>query len=84
MALKQGDKVPDVKLTEMVDGRPSQVSLAELSKGKRVVVFAVPGAFTPTCSMKHLPGFVDQNAAIRGKGADARRTTPPCLAQASD
>ena len=70
MALKQGDKISDVKLTEMVDGRPSQVSLAELSKGKRVVVFAVPGAFTPTCSMKHLPGFVDQNAAIRAKGAD--------------
>jgi peroxiredoxin len=70
MAIKEGDKVPDVKLTEMADGRPSQVSLAELSKGKRVVVFAVPGAFTPTCSLKHLPGFVDQNAAIRAKGVD--------------
>jgi peroxiredoxin len=70
MALKEGDKVPDVKLTEMADGRPTQVSLAELSKGKRVVVFAVPGAFTPTCSMKHLPGFVDQNTAIRAKGVD--------------
>jgi peroxiredoxin len=54
----------------MTEGRPSQVSLAELSKGKRIVVFAVPGAFTPTCSMKHLPGFVDQNAAIRAKGVD--------------
>ena len=70
MAIKEGDKVPEVKLTEMADGRPSQVSLAELSKGKRVVVFAVPGAFTPTCSLKHLPGFVDQNAAIRAKGVD--------------
>jgi peroxiredoxin len=70
MAIKEGDKIPDVKLTEMTDGRPSQVSLAELSKGKRVVVFAVPGAFTPTCSLKHLPGFVDQNAAIRAKGVD--------------
>lgn len=70
MALKEGDKIPDVKLTEMVDGRPNPVSLAELSKGKRVVVFAVPGAFTPTCSMKHLPGFVDQNAALRAKGVD--------------
>jgi peroxiredoxin len=70
MALKEGDKIPDVKLTEMTEGRPSQVSLAELSKGKRIVVFAVPGAFTPTCSMKHLPGFVDQNAAIRAKGVD--------------
>jgi len=70
MALKEGDKIPDVKLTEMAEGRPSQVSLAELSKGKRIVVFAVPGAFTPTCSMKHLQGFVDQNAAIRAKGVD--------------
>jgi peroxiredoxin len=70
MAIRAGDKVPDVKLTEMADGRPTQVSLAELSKGKRVVVFAVPGAFTPTCSMKHLPGFVDQAAALRAKGVD--------------
>jgi peroxiredoxin len=70
MAIRAGDKVPDVKMTEMVDGRPTQVSLAELSKGKRVVVFAVPGAFTPTCSMKHLPGFVDQAAALRAKGVD--------------
>jgi len=70
MALKEGDKIPDVKLTEMVDGRPTQVSLAEISKGKRIVVFAVPGAFTPTCSMKHLPGFVDQSTAIRAKGVD--------------
>lgn len=70
MAIKEGDKVPDVKLTEMVDGKPSQVSLAELSSGKRVVVFAVPGAFTPTCSMKHLPGFVEQAQAIRKKGVD--------------
>jgi peroxiredoxin len=70
MAIKEGDKIPDVKLTEMVDGKPSPVSLAELSKGKRVVVFAVPGAFTPTCSMKHLPGFVEHNAEIRKKGCD--------------
>jgi peroxiredoxin len=68
MAIKEGEKLPDVKLTEMVDGKPSQVSLGELSKGKRIVVFAVPGAFTPTCSMKHLPGFVEQAAALRAKG----------------
>jgi peroxiredoxin len=70
MAIKEGDNVPEVKLTEMVDGKPAQVSLAELSKGKRVVVFAVPGAFTPTCSLKHLPGFVERQAEIRKKGAD--------------
>ena len=68
MAIKEGDAIPDVKLTEMVDGKPSQVSLAELSRGKCVVVFAVPGAFTPTCSLKHLPGFVEQEKALRAKG----------------
>jgi peroxiredoxin len=70
MAINEGDKIPDVKVTEMVDGKPTPLSLAELSAGKRVVVFAVPGAFTPTCSMKHLPGFVEQYDALKSKGAD--------------
>lgn len=70
MAIKEGDKIPDVKVTEMVDGKPTPTSLAELSAGKRLVVFAVPGAFTPTCSMKHLPGFVEQYDALKKKGAD--------------
>ncbi|MBM4243625.1 MAG: peroxiredoxin [Deltaproteobacteria bacterium] len=70
MAIKEGDKIPDVKVTEMVDGKPTPTSLAEMSAGKRVVVFAVPGAFTPTCSMKHLPGFLEQHDALRKKGAD--------------
>jgi peroxiredoxin len=70
MAIKEGDKIPDVKVTEMVDGKPTPTSLAEMSAGKRVVVFAVPGAFTPTCSMKHLPGFVEQYDALKKKGAD--------------
>jgi peroxiredoxin len=54
----------------MGDAGPKDVSVGELTKGKRVVFFAVPGAFTPTCSMKHLPGFVEQAAAIRAKGVD--------------
>ena len=70
MAIKEGDKIPEVKVTEMVDGKPTPTSLAELSAGKRVVLFAVPGAFTPTCSMKHLPGFVEQYDALKKKGAD--------------
>jgi len=70
MAIKEGDKLPDVKVTEMVDGKPTPTSLAELSASKRVVVFAVPGAFTPTCSMKHLPGFVEHFDALKKKGAD--------------
>src|SRR5262249_15129908 len=61
MAIKVGDTLPtDIKLKEMGDGGPKDVTVGEIFKGKRVVVFAVPGAFTPTCSMKHLPGFLEQ------------------------
>src|SRR3954453_6856566 len=71
MAIKVGDTLPqDLKLKEMGDGGPRDVTVGELFRGKRVVLFAVPGAFTPTCSMKHLPGFVEQAEAIRGKGVD--------------
>ena len=70
MAIKAGDSLPDVKLKEMGDGGPKEVSVGELTKGKKVVLFAVPGAFTPTCSMKHLPGFVEKAAEIRAKGVD--------------
>jgi len=70
MAIKPGDRLPpDVKLKEL-DGAPKDVTVGEVFKGKKVVLFAVPGAFTPTCSMKHLPGFVEQAAAIKGKGVD--------------
>ena len=68
MAIKAGDRVPDVKVKEMGDGGPKDVSIAELTKGKKVVLFAVPGAFTPTCSMKHLPGFVEKAGELRAKG----------------
>ena len=70
MAIKAGDTLPDVKLKEMGDGGPKEVTVGELFKGKKVVLFAVPGAFTPTCSMKHLPGFVEKASAIREKGVD--------------
>jgi peroxiredoxin len=71
MAIKEGDKLPgDIKLKEMGDGGPKDVSVGDILKGKKVVVFAVPGAFTPTCSMKHLPGFVQQADAIKAKGVD--------------
>ena len=71
MAIKAGDTLPaDVKLMEIGDAGPKQVTVGELTKGRTVVFFAVPGAFTPTCSMKHLPGFVDKAAEIRGKGVD--------------
>ena len=71
MAIKAGDTLPaDTKLMEMGDAGPKQVTVGELTKGRTVVLFAVPGAFTPTCSMKHLPGFVDKAGDIRGKGVD--------------
>src|SRR3989442_13170209 len=67
MAIKVGDTLPpDLKLKEMRDGSPKDVALGEIFEGKRVVLFAVPGAFTPTCSMKHLPGFVAE--AVKGRG----------------
>ena len=71
MAIKVGDSLPaDIKLKEIGDGGPKDVTVGEVFKGKKVVVFAVPGAFTPTCSMKHLPGFLEQASAIRNKGVD--------------
>ena len=71
MAIKVGDSLPaDIKLKEIGDGGPKDVTVGELFKGKKVVLFAVPGAFTPTCSMKHLPGFLESAQAIKSKGVD--------------
>jgi peroxiredoxin len=71
MAIKVGDRLPaDLKLKEMGEGGPKEVTVGEMFKGKKVVLFAVPGAFTPTCSMKHLPGFLEQASAIKAKGVD--------------
>ena len=71
MAIKVGDSLPaDLKLKEMGEGGPKDVTVGEVFKGKKVVLFAVPGAFTPTCSMKHLPGFLEQASAIKAKGVD--------------
>ena len=71
MAIKAGDTLPqDLKFKEMGESGPKDVSVGDIFKGKKVVLFAVPGAFTPTCSMKHLPGFLEQAGAIRAKGVD--------------
>jgi peroxiredoxin len=70
MAIKVGDKLPDVKLKTMTADGIKDMSTGELFGGKRVVLFALPGAFTPTCSAKHLPGFVEQADQIRAKGVD--------------
>ncbi|MFO0691873.1 MAG: peroxiredoxin [Myxococcota bacterium] len=67
MAIKEGDKIPNVKVkaTDMSD-----LTTEQLFAGKMVVLFAVPGAFTPTCSAKHLPGFIEKADEIRRKGVD--------------
>ena len=76
MTIKVGDTIPSAKLmTPTADG-PKEISTDEIFKGKKVVMFAVPGAFTPTCSAKHLPGFVQEADALKAKGVD----TIVCLA----
>lgn len=71
MAINVGDKIPAAALrTKTADGI-QEVKTEDLFGGKKVVVFALPGAFTPTCSAKHLPGYVAQAAALKGKGVDA-------------
>jgi len=77
MTIQVGDRVPDGTLTEFIETEtagcslgPNAFSVAELVKGKKIVVFAVPGAFTPTCSAQHLPGYVAQADAIKARGVD--------------
>ena len=77
MAIKVGDTLPaDVKLKEMGEGGPKDVTVGDVFKGKKVVLFAVPGAFTPTCSMKHLPGL--RRAGRRASGRRASTTSSAC------
>ena len=70
MTIRTGDKMPDGQFGVMDAKGPGSVTTNELFAGKKVVLFAVPGAFTPTCSLKHLPGFAEQAAAIKAKGVD--------------
>ncbi|MBP9592116.1 MAG: peroxiredoxin [Steroidobacteraceae bacterium] len=76
MTIKVGDKLPAGTLTQMTKDGPQKISTAQLFGGRKVVVFSVPGAFTPTCDAKHLPGFVQNADAIRAKGVD----TIACMA----
>ena len=70
MTVSVGDKIPAAKIKTMTADGMSEVDTAEYFAGRKVVMFAVPGAFTPTCSAKHLPGFVDNAAELKGKGVD--------------
>jgi peroxiredoxin len=71
MTIKVGDKVPSGTLMQMKGGTPQPVKTDDFFAGKKVVLFALPGAFTPTCSAKHLPGFIQNADAIKQKGVDA-------------
>jgi glutaredoxin/glutathione-dependent peroxiredoxin len=70
MTIKVGDRVPSASLKHMTADGMQTITTDQLFKGKKVVLFALPGAFTPTCSAKHLPGFVQNADTIKGKGVD--------------
>lgn len=70
MAIQVGDKVPSVTLMQATAEGPKEITTDALFAGKTVVLFGVPGAFTPTCSAKHLPGFVVNVDALKAKGVD--------------
>jgi peroxiredoxin len=70
MTIAVGDKLPDVKLIKAGESGPEPVQSSEYFAGRKVALFAVPGAFTPTCSAKHLPGFVEKAAELKAKGID--------------
>ncbi|MGB5246019.1 MAG: peroxiredoxin [Woeseia sp.] len=76
MTIKAGEKMPSGVFGVMTEAGPGAMSTDDLFAGKKVVLVSVPGAFTPTCSMNHLPGFVDNADAIAGKGVD----TIACMA----
>ena len=76
MTIKVGDTIPSMKLMTASSDGPKETTTDDIFKGKKVVLFAVPGAFTPTCSQKHLPGFVEQASALKAKGVD----TVACIA----
>jgi glutaredoxin/glutathione-dependent peroxiredoxin len=70
MAIQKGEKLPDVPLTIATAEGPKPTTSSEYFAGKRVALFAVPGAFTPTCSAKHLPSYVEKAQELKGKGVD--------------
>jgi len=70
MTISKGDNLPDVSLVKVTDNGPEKIQTGEYFQGKKVALFSVPGAFTPTCSVRHLPGFVEKAAELRAKGVD--------------
>ncbi len=76
MTIKPGDRIPDAAFTRMTPEGPAPLTTGELFTGKKVVLFGVPGAFTPTCSRQHLPGYLARHDDLKAKGVD----TIACLA----
>ena len=76
MTIQIGDTIPETTLTVMGENGPEPYSTTEVFRNKKVVLFSVPGAFTPTCSARHLPGYIEQADALRAKGVD----TIACMA----
>jgi peroxiredoxin len=70
MTIKVGDKVPQATFAKMTESGPEQIDTDSFFKGRRVALFSVPGAFTPTCSAKHLPGFIEKAGELKAKGID--------------
>ncbi len=70
MAINVGERMPQGEFTQMTDKGPAKLGTDELFKGKKVVLFGLPGAFTPTCSAKHVPGFLQNASALVAKGID--------------
>ena len=70
MTIEVGDRIPDVPITVASSDGPQQTTTADYFSGKKVALFAVPGAFTPTCSARHLPSYVEKAGELKGKGVD--------------
>ena len=70
MTINVGDRLPDVQLSVVTPNGPEEVSTKDYFAGRRVALFAVPGAFTPTCSARHLPSYVEKAGELKGKGVD--------------
>ncbi len=70
MTITQGDTIPAATLTKVTEAGPEAVQTNDYFKGRRVAVFSVPGAFTPTCSARHLPSFIDKGGELKAKGID--------------